>query len=94
MLKSISPSSVVKASSGQISTDLGGEVVILTLESGRYYSLNEVGTRIWELIQEPKPVDSIIVSLLEEYDVDSELCESDVFAILKELASEGLLDID
>ena len=74
--------SVVVASKEQISTDLGGEAVILGLESSQYYSLNDVGTRIWDLIQEPKTVLDIRDAILDEYEVEPERCETDLLDIL------------
>ena len=44
-------SSVIVTATDQVSADLAGEAVILNLESGVYYSLDEVGAYIWSLIQ-------------------------------------------
>ena len=49
--------SIIRAAGEQASCDLTGEAVILNLRSGQYFSLNDVGTRIWNLIQEPKTGD-------------------------------------
>jgi coenzyme PQQ synthesis protein D (PqqD) len=80
-------------SQDQISCDLAEEVAILNIESGIYYGLNTVGTRIWKLIQEPRTVHEVRDALLEEYEVDPERCERDVLALLQELASKGLIEI-
>ena len=85
--------SVVVASKGQISTDLGGEAVILGLESGQYYSLNDVGTRIWDLVQEPKTVLDVRDAILDEYEVEPERCEKELLDILKKMASAGLIEV-
>lgn len=89
----ITGSSVVEAKKEQISTDLGGEVVILGLESGQYYSLNDVGTRIWDLVQGPKTVFELRDTIVGEYDVEPERCEQDVLEVLKHMASEGLIEV-
>lgn len=60
----VSLASTVTAAKGQIWSDLGGEVVILKLDNAMYYSLDPVGTRIWELIQEPRSVSEIRDTLL------------------------------
>ena len=62
--------SIVKVADEQVSCDLAGEAVILHLKSGEYFGLNEVGARIWNLIQEPKRVDAVLESVLEEYEVE------------------------
>ena len=51
-------------------TDLNGEIVMMDLEKGRYFSLNGVGSRIWEIIEEPIGINKIVDCLLEEYDVN------------------------
>ena len=48
-------------------TDLNGEIVMMDLEKGRYFSLNGVGSRIWEIIEEPIGINKIVDCLLEEY---------------------------
>ena len=37
-------------------TDLDGEKVMMNIDKGEYFMMNEVGSRIWELIEEPKLV--------------------------------------
>ena len=89
----ISTSSVVIAAKDQVSSDLGEEVVILNLKKGVYYGLDEVGARIWDLIQEPRAVREIRDLLLDEYDVEPERCERDLLALLEELAAEDLVEV-
>ncbi|MGH2415258.1 MAG: PqqD family peptide modification chaperone, partial [Microcystaceae cyanobacterium] len=55
----ISESSIVVAGVEQISSDLGGEAVILNLKSGVYHGLNQVGAKIWNIIQHPTMVNDI-----------------------------------
>ncbi len=77
----------------QISADLGEEAVILHLKSGVYYGLNEVGEKIWTLIQEPKTFPEIKAALLAEYDVEPEQCEQDLKALLQDLVKQELIEI-
>jgi hypothetical protein len=86
-------SSVIVASSEQISSDLGSEAVILNLKSGVYHGLNEVGASIWKLIQEPKTIKEIEQKLLEEYDVEREQCYNDVISLLEDLLAAELVVI-
>lgn len=93
MERTISEQSTVVAVKGQVSSDLGGEVAILNLDAGMYYGLNDVGARVWEMIQEPKPVSEIHATILEEYDVEPAEGKRDVLALLRELANEGLIEV-
>jgi len=85
-------SSLVRAKD-QVSTDLGGEAVVLHLESEQYYGLNEVGARIWALLEAPKTVKEIRDALVTEYHIEPERCECEVLALLRELAEEGLIEV-
>ena len=80
------------AAKGQLSCDLAGETAILHLESGQYYGLNPAGARIWELLREPREAEEIREALLREFDVEPEICERDLMALLAELAGRGLIE--
>ena len=52
--------------------DLDGEAVLLETATGRYYGLNEVGTRMWSLLQLHGEIEAVCRALLTEYDVPEE----------------------
>ena len=89
----ISDDSVVVATTEQLSSSVSGEIVILNLKSGAYYGLNATGSRIWDLIQEPKSVRDIRDILLKEYDVDVDICENALHTLLQELSTSGLVEV-
>jgi hypothetical protein len=93
MAAEISGRSIVTLAKDQVSAELAGELVILDVNAGIYYSLESVGARIWLLIQEPRRVQDIRDSLLEEFDVDPQRCERDLLAFLRGLADKGLLHV-
>ena len=90
---SITLDSIIAAAQQQVSSDIGGETAILNLKNGVYYGLDPVGTRIWELIQEPITVKVIKETILAEYEVESERCENDLLALLNDMAKENLIDV-
>lgn len=89
----ISLNSTVVAAKSQVSSDLGGETAILNLDNGVYYSLNSVGTRIWELIQESITVSQIREIIFNEYEVTLEQCEQDILTLLEKLWIERLVEV-
>jgi hypothetical protein len=89
----IATSTTVVASPAQVSTTLGDEAVILGGDSGQYFGLNQVGARIWELVQQPVQVARICAVVCDEYAVSAEQCERDVLDLLRELRAKGLLDV-
>lgn len=93
-MHSVDTESIATASERPVATSVGGEVVLLNPETGTYQGLTGVGPRIWEMIQEPTSVGTIVDSVADEYDVATETCEEDVLDFVRELAAEGLVEID
>ncbi|MEL6129345.1 MAG: PqqD family peptide modification chaperone [Cyanobacteria bacterium J06627_3] len=85
---------IISTTPDQIASELGGEAVILNLGTGQYYGLNEVGARVWELIQQPCTFDSILHSLLEEYDVQPDVCKQDLTKILIDMKEACLIEVN
>ena len=71
--------------------DLDGEKVMMDLEKGRYFMMNQVGSRIWELIENPLKVNEIVNALLQEYDVRRDTCEKEVMDFLNKLNNANLI---
>jgi len=90
---SISDLSVVVVVKDQVSCDLAGEAAILNVKSGVYYGLDPVGARIWNPMQEPRPVAEIQSAITNEYDVEPERCANDLVGLLEKLLAEGLIEV-
>ena len=74
--------------------DVAGEAVILNLETGKYYGLDEVGTRMWALLAEHGKVETAYRALLDEYEVAPEQLQDDLIKLIDTLAAQQLLKID
>jgi hypothetical protein len=85
--------SIAVVSGELVSANLDGEVVILGFKSGSYYSLDQVGAFVWDLLQMPQKVSMIRDSILNEYDIDVQRCEQDLLNLLNDLADKGLIEI-
>jgi hypothetical protein len=73
--------------------ELAGEAVLLELNSGQYYGLNEIGTRIWLLLQQHSRIDSVYCSLLKEYAVPADRLRDDLLLFVDRLAGKGLVNL-
>lgn len=82
---------VYKAVEEHLCCDLNGEAVVLSLANGKYYGLNEVGSRIWELLQQAVSPDEIEAQILREYDVDAATCRQEVNDFLRRMLAEKLI---
>lgn len=85
---------LVTAAEHPVATTIEGELVLLNIETGMYQGLHGVGPHIWDLLQEPTSVESIVETLVTEYDVDAESCEADVRTFIEMLSEENLVEID
>jgi hypothetical protein len=70
--------------------ELEGEAVILNLESGIYFGLDEVGTRIWQLIGEHGALQKVFDMMCDEYEVVPDALERDLLGLVDELCANGL----
>ena len=90
---SVSVDSTVVAAKTQVSADLQGEAVVLGIEKGVYYGLDEVAARVWELLREPRQVSVIRDAIVSEYDVDVATCQRDLLDFLNRLEAEKLIEV-
>ena len=91
-LKSLGPDSLVRVSSNQVHSRLGDEVAILELDRGVYYGLNDTGSFLWNLMQQPVRVNEMRAALVEEFDVDADTAEKDLLRVLADLRDAGLIE--
>lgn len=74
-----------------LSQEVSGETVLLDLNNENYFGLDEVGTRIWQLLQEQNNLERIYDILLDEYEVDAKQLRDDFYDIINQLKDAGLI---
>jgi hypothetical protein len=74
-----------------ISGRLHEELVMMNIDQGKYFSLNQVATRIWDLLEVDLTIDELSSKLMEEYDVDPVQCVNEVEEYLTEMLKLGLV---
>jgi len=90
----ITINSTVTVADEVVSCDLEDEAAILNMKDGVYYGLDPVGARIWNLLQKPVKVSEILETLLAEYEVEEQECQSDLINLLRELEEKELVKIE
>lgn len=85
--------SIIQRSNKIVSSNVDEETVMMSIENGEYFGLNSVGSRMWELIENPIKVDTLIELLLDEFDVSREQCEAETMEFLNHLFEKKLLTI-
>ena len=76
-----------------LSQEVNGETVILDLKSESYFGLDDVGTRIWQLLQEHGDVQQTFDVMLDEFDVDAEQLHQDLNDLIGKLEEAGLVTL-
>lgn len=74
-----------------LESKIGVEVVMLDVESGFYFGLNEVGSDIWNFLEQKKAFNELIEMLMSKYEVDRELCEKETRNLLQQLIEKKLI---
>jgi len=74
-----------------ISGRLHDEMVMMNIDQGKYFSLNNSATVIWEKLENPLSLEELCDILMEEYDVGKEQCRDDVEIHLNEMLRIGLI---
>lgn len=93
MTQAVTLDSIVVASPDQVSSDLAGDTVLLSMTSAKYYGFAGVGSRIWALVATATPVRVVCDSIAAEYEVDRAECEADVLGFLNQCVKSGLVEV-
>ena len=91
--RGVPDSAIISPARDVLVSEFGDELVILNLGDGVYYGLDDVGARIWRLLQQSASIPTIRDAILDEYEVDADRCDRDLRALLEECASRGLVEI-
>ncbi len=90
---SLTLETVLRVPDSVATRELEGESIVLDLESGMYFGLDVVGTRIWQLVVEHGRLASVRQHMLDEYDVEPPELEADLLRLAVELVERRLLVI-
>ena len=89
----LTPATVISRNPELVHSEIDGEVVMMSVDSGKYYSLDRIGSRIWELLEDPVSISVLVERLLREFQVERQTCVEDVIAFLRQLDDDDMLKI-
>lgn len=84
----------VSAPSQVVSRALEGELVLLNLETETYFGLDEVGTRMWEVLTACPSIEGAYDQLASEYAIDAATLRRDLADLVEDLVRHGLVELD
>jgi len=73
---------------------IDGQAYIVTVNDSKLHLLNEIGTRIWQLIERKIDFEELLKKLISEYDIELEKLRADLKEFIEELNSKGLIKIE
>lgn len=85
------PESRLARSEEPLTAVVDGETVMFSPDQGLYFGLDAIGTRVWELLAQPRSLHDLCSILGGEYDVDPATCRADVRALVAELREARLV---
>lgn len=85
---------LISHTAGLLSTDVGGELVVMDVTSGRFFGLDETGAAIWQGIRTPVRLDALCAGLAASSEAEPAALESDVLSLLTGLRTHGLIQVE
>lgn len=89
----LNDTAVLARATQPLTAEVDAETVMFDPDKGSYYALGLIGTRVWDLLQEPIALSRMLATLLAEFDVDEPTCRHDVQAFLEQLTGAGLIEV-
>ncbi|MBF0509724.1 MAG: lasso peptide biosynthesis PqqD family chaperone [Deltaproteobacteria bacterium] len=89
----IGPDTVIARSDDIVAADMDGEVVMMNIDTGKYYALDPIAGDIWSLTAEPISVAALCQLLMERYEVTQDVCRHDVTNFLRDINDDGIIKI-
>ncbi|MCC7537186.1 MAG: PqqD family protein [Deltaproteobacteria bacterium] len=89
----LAPSTTIRQSERIASRVIDGKAVVIVLDAHRLHTLNEVGTRVWELA-DGRSIASIAEALAADFEVDRDTALADTARFVQELRALGAIEVD
>ena len=89
----VAEAALISRSPSVLTTELDGEVLMMSIERGCYFSLNNVARDIWRRLDAPCSFSALVDGLAADYDASRATIVSDVQALLSRMVAEDIVRI-
>jgi len=89
----IEETTMLRRNPDQEFSKIDDEVVMLSKKNGEYYALNSVGSRIWEIIENPITVKEVLDKLNAEFEIGHDICATQTIELLNEMNKKSLIEL-
>jgi hypothetical protein len=89
----IADATVVSRSPSVLTAEVDGEIVMMSIERGRYFGLDDIGSDIWKRIEPPCSFAALVDRLVADYDADRATIAADVQTLLGRMAAQDVVKL-
>ncbi len=82
---------VISRSPAVLAAEVDGEIVMMSIEQGRYFGLDDIGSDIWKRIEQPCSFAALVDALAADYEADRGTIAADVTALLARMAEQDVV---
>lgn len=87
----IADNTVISRSPSVLAAEVDGEIVMMSIEQGRYFGLDDIGSDVWKRIEQPCSFVALVDILAADYDADRTTIAADVSALLTRMAEQDVV---
>jgi len=92
-MNKIKPEYILQRNGELLTSTLDEQIVMMHVYDGNYYSLNNIGTRIWQILETPLTFNELVIKLVDEFEVSKEQCVDDITPFINELIEKQILSL-
>ncbi|NNC73001.1 MAG: PqqD family protein [Sphingomonadaceae bacterium] len=92
-MKQIANDRKITKSGNHVETLVDDEIVLMHIDSGKFFSLSETSRRMWELLGEHDTLPSLVDAMAAEYEVKRGQCEAELTSVLLDLQERTLVTV-
>lgn len=93
-MRNIQSSSKLLLNQELLQSEIDGETIMMSIDNGKYYGLNTVASRIWEILKTEPLLSELVNKLIEEYEIEPTKCENETKEFLNNLIENKLIKIE
>jgi Coenzyme PQQ synthesis protein D (PqqD) len=87
----IGDATMISRSPSVVTTEVDGEIVMMSIEKGRYFGLDDIGSDIWKRIEPPCSLATLVDGLAAAYEADRATIAADVQSLLGRMVEQDVV---
>jgi hypothetical protein len=77
-----------------VSGQIDNELIMMSIETGKYHTLNATAGRIWTLLDKPQTVSELCATLTGEFNIAPAVCQKEVLDFITQLQVREIVTLD